>query len=468
MPLARWRPIVIGYLLLAILVFAVVAYFTGRTAGNRFVAANGASVHSLPGYHGAFVAVWVGVPALVLVLLWLALQGSVIDNLLVGTLPPAMTEAASPADISLILSEIKNVAAGRIFAEPTPEIAGAADTYLRWQAIAGWAMVVVAVAMMTVALFFARMRLAPRFRARTSVERFVSGFMILCALIAVFVTIGIIASLLFESYEFFKFVPVHEFFFGLRWEPQIAIRADQVAGNGAFGAVPVFLGTLVISVIAMLVAVPIGIFTAIYLVEYANDTLRNIVKPVLEILAGIPTVVFGFFAVLTVAPAVRSAGGLIGITTSPNSALAAGLVMGIMIIPFVSSLADDALLAVPRTMRDGSLALGATRAETMTKVLLPAALPGIMGGVLLALSRAIGETMIVVMAAGLIATLNINPLDSVTTVTVQIVSLLIGDTAFDSPKTLAAFALGLVLFLVTLGLNVVALTIVRRFREQYE
>lgn len=457
-----------GYLLLAILLFAIVAFFAGRTAGNKFVTTNGAAVHSLPGYHGAFVAIWVGVPALVLVLLWLMLQGTVIDRLLVGTLPASMIDGATPAQVSLFLSEIKNVAAGRIFTEPTPEIAAAAETFVRWQGIAGWAMVVVAVAMMALALFFAQSRLAPRFRARTGVERFVTGFMILCAMIAVFVTIGIIFSLVFESIEFFKFVPIHEFFFGLRWEPQIAIRADQVAGNGAFGAVPVFLGTLVISVIAMIVAVPIGIFTAIYLVEYANDTLRNVVKPVLEILAGIPTVVYGFFAVLTVAPAVRQAGGLIGITTSPNSALAAGVVMGIMIIPFISSLADDALLAVPRSMRDGSLALGGTRAETMTKVLLPAALPGIMGGILLALSRAIGETMIVVMAAGLIATLNINPLDSVTTVTVQIVSLLIGDTAFDSPKTLAAFALGMVLFLVTLGLNVVALTIVRRFREQYE
>jgi len=218
----------------------------------------------------------------------------------------------------------------------------------------------------------------------------------------------------------------------------------------------------------MCVAIPIGLYTAIYLVEYASDRVRQIVKPLMEILAGVPTVVYGFFAVLTVAPAIRNAGGLVGVGVSPNSALAAGLVMGIMIIPFVSSLSDDALRAVPRSMRDGSLAMGATRAETMNRVLLPAALPGIMGGVLLALSRAIGETMIVVMAAGLIASMNVNPLESVTTVTVQIVSLLIGDTAFDSPKTLAAFALGLVLFVVTLMLNVVALTIVRRYREQYE
>ena len=263
-------------------------------------------------------------------------------------------------------------------------------------------------------------------------------------------------------------MPIFDFFLGLRWEPQIAIRADQVASQGAFGAIPVFLGTLLIASIAMLVAVPIGLFTAIYLSEYATRRVRGLVKPALEILAGVPTVVYGFFAVLTVAPAIRSAGSLFGIATSPNSALAAGLVMGIMIIPFISSLSDDAINAVPRTLRDGSLAMGATRAETMTRVLLPAALPGIMGGVLLALSRAIGETMIVVMAAGLIASLTINPLDSVTTVTVQIVTLLTGDTEFNSPKTLAAFALGLVLFAVTLCLNVVALRIVRKYREAYE
>jgi phosphate transport system permease protein len=321
---------------------------------------------------------------------------------------------------------------------------------------------------MLLALLVARSRLAPRFRARTNVERVLSGLMIACATAAILVTIGIIASLLYESYAFFAKVPLHEFLFGLRWEPQIAIRADQVAGQGAFGAVPVFTGTLLISAIAMLVAVPVGLYTAIYLVEYASEGMRKVVKPLLEILAGVPTVVYGFFAVLTVAPAIRQAGSLFGLAISPNSALAAGGVMGVMIIPFVSSLADDALRAVPRTLRDGSLAMGATRAETITRVLLPAALPGIMGGILLALSRAIGETMIVVMAAGLIATLTINPLDSVTTVTVQIVTLLIGDTEFDSPKTLAAFALGLVLFLVTLSLNVIALAIVRRFRERYE
>ncbi|GLQ53190.1 phosphate ABC transporter permease subunit PstC [Devosia nitrariae] len=458
----------VGYLFLAIVIFSIVAFFVGRAAGNRFVTTEGVTTHSLPGYHGAFVAVWVGVPAFVLVLLWLLFQGSVIDGLLFQSLPAAVTEGVTSAQRSLILSEIKNVAAGRIFAEPSPEIAAAAETLNRWQAIAGWAMVVVAVAVMLLALFVARSRLSPRFRARNGVERFMMVLMVFCSVVAILTTVGIIVSLLYESFEFFLLVPPHEFFFGLRWEPQIAIRADQVAGQGAFGAVPVFLGTLVIATIAMAVAVPIGLFTAIYLVEYASERVRSTVKPIMEILAGVPTVVYGFFAVLTVAPAIRNAGSLMGIATSPNSALAAGGVMGIMIIPFISSLSDDALRAVPRTMRDGSLAMGATRAETMTKVLLPSALPGIMGGILLALSRAIGETMIVVMAAGLIASLNINPLDSVTTVTVQIVTLLIGDTSFDNPKTLAAFALGLVLFLVTLGLNVIALTIVRKYREQYD
>lgn len=458
----------VGYLFLAILVFSIVAFLVGRSAGHRFAATSGVSTHSLPGYHGAFVAVWVGFPALVLLLLWLMAQGPIIDNLLLSTLPQNIVGSATTAEKSLLLSEIKNVAAGRIFSEPSPEVAAAAETLLRWQQIASWLMVVVVIAAMLLTMFFAYSRLAPRFCARNGVERFTSGVIIACSVAAILTTIGIIASLLYESFEFFRLVPLHEFLFGLRWEPQIAIREDQVAGNGAFGAVPVFLGTIVIATIAMLVATPIGIYTAIYLTEYASDRVRNIVKPIMEILAGVPTVVYGFFAVLTVAPAIRSAGSLVGIATSPNSALAAGAVMGIMIIPFISSLADDAIRAVPRTMRDGSLAMGATRAETMTKVLLPAALPGIMGGLLLALSRAIGETMIVVMAAGLIATLNINPLDSVTTVTVQIVTLLIGDTAFDNPKTLAAFALGLVLFLVTLGLNVIALTIVRKYREQYD
>jgi phosphate transport system permease protein len=329
-------------------------------------------------------------------------------------------------------------------------------------------MLVVVAAIMLIGLLVSRLQLKSRFRARNKVEAIISALMVMCSLAAILTTLGIIVSLVYESIAFFRLVPPAEFFFGLNWEPQIAIREDQVAGAGAFGAVPVFAGTLLIAAIAMAVATPIGIYTAIYLAEFSSSRFRNIVKPILEILAGVPTVVYGFFAVLTVAPAIRSAGSLLGLATSPNSALAAGGVMGIMIIPFISSLSDDALRAVPRSLRDGSLAMGATRAETVIRVMLPAALPGIAGGILLATSRAIGETMIVLMAAGLIATMTINPLDSVTTVTVQIVTLLIGDTAFDSPKTLAAFALGLVLFVVTLALNIVALRIVQKYQERYD
>ena len=456
-----------GPLLLTILGLSFVAFLVGQSAGRRFAGQPGGS-HSLPSYHGAFVAVWVGTPALILVVLWLMLQGSVIDGLVFASLPDQVAAGATSAQRALMLSEIHNVAAGRVFREPTPEIRAAAEMLARWQAIARITLGVVTLSVMTLAFVLARRRLAPRFRARNGVEKAMTVFMVGCSVVAILTTAGIIASLLYEATAFFRIVPPHEFFFGLKWEPQIAIRADQVAGKGAFGALPVFLGTLVISTVAMAVATPIGLFTAMYLVEFAGDRLRKVVKPLLEILAGVPTVVYGFFAVLVVAPSLRQAGDLMGLVTSPNSALAAGLVMGIMIIPFISSLADDALRAVPRTLRDGSLAMGATRAETMTRVLLPAALPGIMGGVLLALSRAIGETMIVVMAAGLIASLTINPLESVTTVTVQIVTLLTGDTEFDSPKTLAAFALGLVLFAVTLCLNVVALRIVRKYREAYE
>jgi len=263
-------------------------------------------------------------------------------------------------------------------------------------------------------------------------------------------------------------VPFSDFLFGLSWSPQMAIRADQVGSSGAFGAVPLFAGTLLISGIALLVAVPIGLMIAIYLSEYAKPALRRVVKPVLEVLAGIPTVVYGYFAALTVAPVIRQLGDSLGLGVASESALGAGLVMGVMIIPFVSSLSDDVINAVPRAMREGSYGLGATKSETIKRVVLPAALPGIVGGVLLAASRAIGETMIVVMAAGLSANLTANPLESVTTVTVQIVTLLVGDQEFDSPKTLAAFALGLVLFVVTLILNIIALQVVRRYREQYD
>lgn len=305
-------------------------------------------------------------------------------------------------------------------------------------------------------------------RKQKTVEALIKGALVLSSTVAILTTIGIVGSLVFEASRFFDAVPITDFIFGLEWSPQTAIREDQVGGSGAFGAVPLFAGTLLISAIAMVVATPIGLYAAVFLAEYASPRARAWIKPALEMLAGIPTVVYGFFAALLVAPWLRGVGADAGFEISSESALAAGLVMGVMIVPLISSLADDVITAVPRAMREGALGLGATKSETVRQVIIPAALPGIMGGLLLAASRAIGETMIVVMAAGLSSNLTANPFESVTTVTVQIVTLLTGDQEFDSPKTLAAFGLGLMLFITTLLLNIVALAIVKKYREQYE
>ena len=314
---------------------------------------------------------------------------------------------------------------------------------------------------------FAFTRVRPDFAARTQVERVVMLLLLCASLIAILTTVGIVASLLYESGRFFGIVPIGQFLFGTHWSPQVILPDDPGA---SLGAVPLFWGTFFIgAVIAMAVAVPFGLMSAIYLTQYAHAATRRWMKPMLEMLAGVPTVVYGYFAALTVAPAVRQLGLALGIANaSSESALAAGVVMGIMIIPFVSSMADDSIAAVPAAMRDGSLAMGATPSETIRKVILPAALPGVVGGILLAVSRAIGETMIVVMAASGVATLPANPFASTTTVTKQIVDLLTGEAEFDSAKTLAAFALGLTLFVITLALNVVALTVVKRYREAYD
>jgi phosphate transport system permease protein len=299
-------------------------------------------------------------------------------------------------------------------------------------------------------------------------ERVAILFLIACSSVAVLTTAGIILSLVFESARFFTLIPLTDFLFGLEWSPQTALRDDQVGATGLFGMIPLFAGTLLITLIAMVIAAPVGLMAAIYMAEYASSRARDIIKPCLEVLAGIPTVVYGFFAALTVAPFFRNLGDANGIVISSESALAAGLVMGIMIIPFVSSLSEDVISAVPRSLREGSYGMGATQSETIKQVVIPAALPGIISALLLATSRAIGETMIVVMAAGLGANLTANPFEAVTTVTVQIVTLLVGDQEFDSAKTLAAFALGLVLFFITLALNVIALVIVNKYREQYD
>lgn len=344
----------------------------------------------------------------------------------------------------------------------------AAAHYSQLQSISTVAKTVVVFVLAILGALLALRFIKPDLQARNKVETMIRWIMIGCASIAIFTTVGIILSVLFESLQFFKAVPATDFLFGTHWNPQTAIRADQVGGSGSFGAIPLFVGTMLISAIALIIAVPIGLMSAIYLSEYASNVVRSFAKPMLEILAGVPTVVYGFFAALTVAPFIRDMGETVGLHPSSESALAAGIVMGIMIIPFVSSLSDDVISAVPQSMRDGAYGMGATQSETILQVVIPAALPGIVGGVLLAASRAIGETMIVVMAAGLAANLTANPLEAVTTVTVQIVTLLTGDQEFDSPKTLAAFALGLMLFVVTLFLNVISLHVVRKYREQYE
>ncbi|UWQ21513.1 phosphate ABC transporter permease subunit PstC [Jannaschia sp. W003] len=456
-----------GLAFLVLFLAALAGYAMNRRAAAA-IRGRGAALHSLPGSHGLYAALGTLVPLLVLILVWLGLEGAAIQWATLGGLPDGTLDGLGDGERALVLAEIQSIAAGQVFGTPEPWKLAAAERLQSLHALSGWLLLAATAALAAVLLWRFRRTVAPAFRARHGVERIVSGLMIFCSVVAIFTTVGIVAALLFESIRFFSMVPVTEFLFGTNWEPQIPLRADQIAAEGAFGWLPVILGTLVITVVALVVAVPVGLMSAIYLNEFAPRAVRQVAKPVLEILAGVPTVVYGFFAILVVAPALRSSGQALGIDVAPNTALAAGGVMGIMLIPFISSFADDALSAVPRALRDGALALGATRAETMTQVLFPAAIPGIVGGVLLAVSRAIGETMIVVMAAGLMARMTVNPLESVTTVTVQIVTLLIGDTSFDNPKTLAAFALGLMLFIVTLAINVLALRIVRRYREAYD
>lgn len=457
-------------LLLLTIVLSMVAYGLGYARSRSLAMPMGGIRHlkSLPFYYGARAALWCGIPALLVLGLWAAFQGKVIQTLIVGSLPQEMLPA-SEGEASLLLSKISNVASGSLppgFVEAP--IVEAAERLKALREQSRMFMTTLVVSVSVLAGFLGWLRVRPALNARTQVEAILKWLFFACAALAILTTIGIIFSVAFETFRFFQKIPFTEFIFGPQWSPQTALRADQVAAQGAFGMIPLFTGTLLISAIAMLVAVPVGLLSAIYLSEYANKKVRGVVKPLLEMLAGIPTVVYGFFAALTVAPFISNFAASLGIDASSQSALAAGGVMGIMIIPFVSSLSDDVINAVPQTLRDGSLALGATQSETMKKVIFPAALPGIMGGVLLAVSRAIGETMIVVMAAGLAANLTANPLETVTTVTVQIVTLLTGDQEFDSAKTLAAFALGAMLFLATLLLNVVALKIVRKYREQYD
>ncbi|WP_299326884.1 phosphate ABC transporter permease subunit PstC [Parasphingopyxis sp.] len=455
------------FLFALVIGLTAIGWFTARMRAAQLRPTDGFRAHSLPSYHGWYVALWLGLPALIFLAIWAIFSPGLIEQSVLAD-PAAQVLPDSEIERAAILGEARALADGSLGAAFNPE---AEELVPAYQQASGFYGIIGTIATLLLAFAcgaFAFLRVRPDFRARNRVERVVMWVLLIASLIAILTTVGIVASLLFETIRFFDRISPIEFIFGTQWSPTSTTFSDD---PGSFGAIPLFWGTILIgAIIAMIVAIPLGLMSAVYLTQYAPARVRSVMKPVLEILAGVPTVVYGYFAALTVAPAVRDfAVNVLGVSSaSSESAMAAGVVMGVMIIPFVSSMADDSLAAVPSAMRDGSLAMGATNSETIKKVLIPAALPGIVGGVLLAVSRAIGETMIVVMAAGLAANLTANPFESVTTVTVQIVQLLTGDQEFDSSKTLAAFALGLVLFIVTLLLNIIALGVVKRFREAYE
>ncbi|MGP7796029.1 phosphate ABC transporter permease subunit PstC [Sphingomonas sp. CLY1604] len=453
-------------IVLVVFGLALIGWLAARMRAATFRRPGVARFTALPVHYGYFVALCALVPPLLFLGAWSLASPALVTDAVIATpaaatLPPPGFERAS------ILSEARELGAGRSYGAFHDLSQRLAPAYAAAQARYDWIATAAALLLALTGGILAFTRVRADFAARTQVERVVMLLLLAASLIAILTTIGIVASLLYESGRFFRIVDVGDFLFGAHWSPQVIDARDPGA---SLGAVPLFWGTFFIgAVIAMAVAIPFGLMSAIYLTQYAQPRTRRWMKPVLEMLAGVPTVVYGYFAALTVAPAVRELGVALGIASaSSESALAAGAVMGIMIIPFVSSMADDSIAAVPAAMRDGSLAMGATQSETIRKVILPAALPGVVGGILLALSRAIGETMIVVMAASGVATLTANPFASTTTVTKQIVDLLTGEAEFDSAKTLAAFALGLTLFVITLALNVVALTVVKRYREAYE
>ncbi len=456
---------------LSILVFLTAgltfaAYMSGVFRVRAVSGGNLRTLHSRPTYYGAYVALIVGLAALCVMILWLVGENILIRGIIVDGLPEAVRNGP-PAEMELALGQIANAAkAGDAFGAE-PYVSQLAATY---NAVSASSRLYMTIAMFVAAaggFAVAYSQVKPETRARNRVETVIKAVLFLCSCVAVLTTLGIVLSMLFESVHFFSMVNPADFFFGLTWDPRFS-AAGSGGEAGQFGLIPVLWGTIFITLLSMLVAVPIGLMSAIYLAEYAGPRFRATAKPLLEILAGIPTVVYGFFALVTVGPFLRDFGGTIGLDIDARSALTAGIVMGIMIIPFVSSLSDDVINAVPQSLRDGSAALGATKSETIRKVVLPAALPGIVGSIILAVSRAVGETMIVVMAAGVAANLTANPFEAVTTVTVKIVSQLTGDHEFTSPQTLVAFALGMTLFVITLGLNIYALHIVRKYREQYD
>lgn len=488
------------WLVLLLLALCGFGFWLGRRRALASAGGNSRDLHSLPSYYGANVAMSAGVPAFLTLAIWLLVQPLMIETRISATLPEAVVPEGT--SLNLVMSDVRRLAEGldravqqgvmsreqsfaiesettdiraqlgalgiALGAEVRPEILSAAQSYRKSSATGAIAMAIVSLGIAFVGFVLALRNSHKEFRARNVVERGVMALLILAASLAILTTVGIVLSMLFETVNFFGLHAWTDFFFGSTWAPNFR-------GDSELSMLPLLWGTLYISAIALLVAVPVGLFAAIYLSEYAGSAVRSFAKPLLEILAGIPTIVYGLFALLTVGPLLlklfgQGENGALGLDwmSGATSVLTAGVVMGIMLIPFVSSLSDDIINAVPQSLRDGSLGLGATKSETVRQVVLPAALPGIVGAILLAASRAIGETMIVVMGAGAIAKFSANPFESMTTITTRIVSQLTGDTDFASPETLVAFALGLSLFVLTLGLNVLALYIVRTYREQYD
>ncbi len=448
-----------------LLVLLAIAYQVGWSRSRKLVGGT-EKVHSRAPYHGALVAIWALVPALAIMLLWSFFGSGLTSSYINGLLPPDIV-AQGGAPLVEATQRVRSIASGfGVAGELLPHEQQAGDSLRQFQSLTTLIVLAAAAIAGFAALWIARGRIKARLRARNEVERVIGILLLAASAVAILTTLGIVLSLVTEAFRFFTFISPLDFFFGTVWNP--IFSTTETGDYGDYGLLPLLSGTLMVSAIAMLVAVPVGLMTAIYLSQYASPRFRSIAKPVIEILAGIPTIVYGFFALVTVGPFLSNAGALIGININATSALTAGIVMGIMIIPFISSLSDDILNQVPRAMRDGSYGLGATQSETIVRVLLPAALPGIVGAFLLAISRAVGETMIVVLAAGNSPILRGNPLEPVSTITVSIVNQLTGDTDFSGPQSLVGFALGLTLFVMTLGLNIIALYIVRRFREQYE
>ncbi|WP_249977225.1 phosphate ABC transporter permease subunit PstC [Vreelandella olivaria] len=454
-------------LIATLLLIMAMAYHLGLTRSRAVAAEQDVRMHSRPGYYGALVALWCGLPAFGLFLLWSFLAPQLIEMLVTQQLPTELVASMSDRELTTMLRRISAVAEGRnVAGGATPEELLAANHMARLQTFELYSLVAVMAVMAVGGLVYARRHISPQWRARNHVERVITWALAASSAVAVFTTVGIVLSMLGEALKFFSFISPAEFFLGTTWNPRFSTSGADAQGE--FGLLPLLWGTMMVSIIALLVAIPVGLMTAIYMAEYAPPWLRNVAKPIIEVLAGIPTIVYGFFALIVIGPFLSNLGDMIGINIRTTSALTAGLVMGIMIIPFVSSLSDDIITQVPKSLRDGALGLGATKSETIRQVVLPAALPGIVGAFLLAASRAIGETMIVVLAAGNNPVLHGNPFEAVSTITVTIVNQLTGDMDFASPQSLVAFALGLTLFVITLGLNVIALIVVRKYRQQYE